>query len=115
MAETAMKAVIEPGAAQEVVGRPGRRVVDISGLGLTFETTDGPVYALRDVDLQIEQGEFVSLIGPSGCGKTTLLRVIADLERATGGALTVNGVRSEERRVGKECVSTCRSRWSPFH
>ena len=54
-------------------------------LGLTFETNDGPVHALSDVDLTIGKGEFVSFIGPSGCGKTTLLRVIADLEQPTGG------------------------------
>ncbi len=78
--------------------RATRHVVDIQGLGLTFQTADGPVYALKDVNLQIEQGEFVSLIGPSGCGKTTLLRVIADLERATAGSITVNGVAPEEAR-----------------
>ena len=57
-------------------------VVSASGLGLTFETNDGPVLALTDVNLNIEKGEFVSFIGPSGCGKTTFLRVIADLETA---------------------------------
>ncbi|MBV9754035.1 MAG: ATP-binding cassette domain-containing protein, partial [Hyphomicrobiales bacterium] len=59
------------------------RVIDISRLSLTFETSDGPVEALSGIDLSIERGEFVSLIGPSGCGKTTLLRVIADLETPT--------------------------------
>ncbi len=62
-------------------------VVDVRGLSLTFETADGPVYALSNVDLEIAEGEFVSFIGPSGCGKTTLLRVIADLEQPTGGAI----------------------------
>jgi NitT/TauT family transport system ATP-binding protein len=68
------------------------------GLSLTFETADGPVYALKDVDLTIQPGEFVSLIGPSGCGKTTLLRVIADLERATAGAIEVNGLPPQDAR-----------------
>ena len=49
---------------------------------LTFETADGPVHALKDVDLSIGRGDFVSFIGPSGCGKTTFLRVAADLETA---------------------------------
>jgi NitT/TauT family transport system ATP-binding protein len=66
-------------------------VVEASGLGLTFETADGPVHALSDVDLSIGKGEFVSFIGPSGCGKTTFLRVIADLEQPTAGTITVNG------------------------
>ena len=55
--------------------------------------------ALSDIDLDVERGEFVSLIGPSGCGKTTLLRVIADLEQPTGGSITVNGVSPEEARL----------------
>ena len=97
MRDAAMTAPINRSQAREAP-QPGRRVVGIDGLGLTFETADGPVYALEDVNLQIEQGEFVSLIGPSGCGKTTLLRVIADLERATSGTITVNGVTPEEAR-----------------
>ena len=65
-------------------------VIDIENLSLTFETDDGPVHALSDIDLAIGEGDFVSLIGPSGCGKTTLLRVIADLEAPTGGTISVN-------------------------
>jgi NitT/TauT family transport system ATP-binding protein len=75
------------------------RVIDIARLSLTFETSDGPVQALSDIDLAIEGGEFVSLIGPSGCGKTTLLRVIADLETATSGEITVNGLTPQEARL----------------
>ena len=67
-------------------------VVSASKLGLTFETDDGPVQALSDVDLTIGKGEFVSFIGPSGCGKTTFLRVIADLEQPTAGTISVNGM-----------------------
>jgi NitT/TauT family transport system ATP-binding protein len=73
-------------------------VIDIRGLSLRFETSDGAVDALSEIDLRVERGGFVSLIGPSGCGKTTLLRVVADLERPTAGAITVNGVTPEEAR-----------------
>ncbi len=73
-------------------------VVDIQKMSLTFQTADGPVYALSEVDLTINKGEFVSFIGPSGCGKTTLLRVIADLERATGGDILINGVSPQQAR-----------------
>jgi NitT/TauT family transport system ATP-binding protein len=76
-------------------------VIEARGLGLTFTTADGPVTALTDVDLAIAPGEFVSLIGPSGCGKTTLLRVIADLERPTAGAIAVEGGTPEEARLGR--------------
>lgn len=77
------------------------RVIDIDNLSLTFETNDGPVHALSDIDLKIDEGDFVSFIGPSGCGKTTLLRVIADLERPTAGSITVNGVSPEEARLNR--------------
>ncbi|MDX8479416.1 ABC transporter ATP-binding protein [Mesorhizobium sp. VK24D] len=73
-------------------------VVSASKLGLTFQTSDGPVQALSNVDLTIGKGEFVSFIGPSGCGKTTLLRVIADLEKPTSGTISVNGMTPEQAR-----------------
>ncbi len=76
-------------------------IIETKALSLTFETNDGPVHALSDIDLAINQGEFVSFIGPSGCGKTTLLRVIADLEQPTGGAITVEGGTPREARLNR--------------
>lgn len=78
---------------------PVSNVIETKGLSLTFETNDGPVHALSEVDLGASAGEFVSFIGPSGCGKTTLLRVIADLEKPTGGTITVNGKTPEQARL----------------
>ena len=77
-------------------------VIAARALSLEFRTRDGPVQALSGIDLDIAAGEFVSLIGPSGCGKTTLLRVIADLERATAGSLLVNGRTPELARLARE-------------
>jgi NitT/TauT family transport system ATP-binding protein len=76
-------------------------VIDARDLSLTFSTADGPVYALSGINLKVEQGEFVSFIGPSGCGKTTLLRVIADLEQATSGEMTVNGLSPQAARLSR--------------
>lgn len=76
-------------------------IVEAQGLGLTFETNDGPVHALSNVDLTIGKGDFVSFIGPSGCGKTTFLRVIADLERPTDGTIHVNGTTPEQARLSR--------------
>ncbi len=73
-------------------------IIEARNLDLTFETNDGPVHALKDVNLSIEKGDFVSFIGPSGCGKTTFLRVVAGLEQATGGSVTVNGLSPDEAR-----------------
>lgn len=73
-------------------------VVVARGLDLTFQTNDGPVEALKDVNLTINKGDFVSFIGPSGCGKTTFLRVMAALEHPTGGTVSVNGMSPDEAR-----------------
>ena len=72
--------------------------IDAKGLHLTFETNDGPVHALQDVNLEINKGDFVSFIGPSGCGKTTFLRCIAGLETPTSGHISVNGLTADEAR-----------------
>ncbi|AWB48789.1 sulfonate ABC transporter ATP-binding protein [Gemmobacter aquarius] len=74
-------------------------VIEAKGLDLVFQTADGPVHALKDVNLTVGKGEFVSFIGPSGCGKTTFLRCVAALEHPTGGTLTVNGMTPDEARM----------------
>jgi NitT/TauT family transport system ATP-binding protein len=76
-------------------------VIEARDLNLVFRTNDGPVHALKDVNLTINRGEFVSFIGPSGCGKTTLLRAIAALETPTGGTLTVNGMTPDAARQAR--------------
>ncbi|MGO1117705.1 ABC transporter ATP-binding protein [Rhodovibrionaceae bacterium A322] len=81
---------------------PRETVIKAENLSLTFQTPDGPVYALSDINLTIDRGEFVSFIGPSGCGKTTLMRVIADLEKQTDGEISVNGVSPEEARLNRD-------------
>ena len=77
---------------------PAVPVITAQNIDLTFQTADGPVHALKGVNLTIEQGDFVSFIGPSGCGKTTFLRTIAALETPTGGTLSVNGMTADEAR-----------------
>ena len=51
----------------------------------------GPVEAIKDVSLDVPDGEFVVLVGPSGCGKSTLLRMIAGLETVTSGEIRIGG------------------------
>ena len=75
--------------------------IEISGLSLRFDTADGPVQALSDVNLRVARGEFVSFIGPSGCGKTTLLRAVADLENPTSGSIRVNAMSPREARANR--------------
>lgn len=76
-------------------------MIEAQGVSLTFQTADGPVHALKDVDLTIEKGDFVSFIGPSGCGKTTFLRAMAALETPTAGQLRVNGLAPDQARQAR--------------
>ncbi len=76
-------------------------MIDANDISLIFQTNDGPVHALKDVNLEISKGDFVSFIGPSGCGKTTFLRCIAGLEQPTAGELKVNGMTPDEARMAR--------------
>ena len=60
-------------------------------LNKTYKAAHGDVTALQEIDLQINKGEFVSIVGSSGCGKSTLLRIIAGLENGYSGAVMVGG------------------------
>jgi NitT/TauT family transport system ATP-binding protein len=78
-----------------------RSAVLVRNASVVYQTADTPVHALSDIDLDITEGEFVSLIGPSGCGKTTLMRVIADLEPISAGEVLVNGVSPHDARLAR--------------
>jgi putative ABC transport system ATP-binding protein len=66
-------------------------VCTVRAVRKTFEADLAPVRALRGVDLDIEAGEFVAIMGPSGCGKSTLLNLIAGLDVADEGEITIAG------------------------
>ena len=96
-----MRMNLENSVAPERGLENAQTVIDIKDLSLVFETNDGPVHALSNINLAIKRGEFVSFIGPSGCGKTTLMRVVADLEQPTSGSVTVNGKTPEQARLDR--------------
>ena len=85
---------------------PARRtppVVEITGVSKIFGGARGQsVEALRDVDLTIGRGEFISLIGPSGCGKSTLLRLIGDLTAPSKGTVAINGKSAHRARLDRD-------------
>jgi ABC-type nitrate/sulfonate/bicarbonate transport system ATPase subunit len=72
-------------------GRPIR--LRAATLGKRFGAGDRAVQALDGLDLEVAEGEFVSVIGPSGCGKSTLFNILAGLEEPTAGALELDGAR----------------------
>ena len=96
--------IAEPLSVSEPVSTPAappRDAIRVRGASVIYPGADAPVHALKDVDLTIRQGEFISLIGPSGCGKTTLLRVIADLEPLSSGEMWVNDMSPQEARMAR--------------
>jgi putative ABC transport system ATP-binding protein len=68
-----------------------RAALTVRGVRKTFEAENAPVRALRGVDLTVAEGEFVALMGPSGCGKSTLLNLVAGLDTADEGEISVAG------------------------
>lgn len=78
-----------PGAAQAAA--PGRAPITIAGVGHRFQRAGQITHALDQVDLNIADGEFISVVGPSGCGKSTLLKIVAGLIERTSGAVAIAG------------------------
>jgi NitT/TauT family transport system ATP-binding protein len=75
-------------------------VVSLRGLSKVFPR--GRVTALQGIDLDVERGEFVSLIGPSGCGKSTLLRIVGDIVEPSAGEANVNGKSPRRARLDRD-------------
>ncbi len=77
-------------------------VISIRDLNMVYTGRGTETVALKNANLEIKEGEFISLIGPSGCGKTTLLRLIADLIQPTSGEITVADKTPREARESRE-------------
>ena len=66
-------------------------IIELSGISKVYRTKEIETTALENVNLQVNKGEFVSIMGPSGCGKSTLLNIIGLLDKATTGTVTLLG------------------------
>jgi putative ABC transport system ATP-binding protein len=88
-------ATVAPAAVHAADTRPaasGAVMIGLEGIEKVYRTDRIETVALSDINLQVREGEFVSIMGPSGCGKSTLLNVIGLLDVPTGGRVTLNGV-----------------------
>ncbi|MBU2977594.1 ABC transporter ATP-binding protein [Alteromonas sp. C1M14] len=70
--------------------------LELTQVGIDFPTPKGPFTALKDVNLKINKGEFISLIGHSGCGKSTVLNIVAGLHQATSGGVILDNAEVKE-------------------
>ena len=73
-------------------------MLELKGITKDYPAGDGIVNALKGIDLQFRQSEFVSILGPSGCGKTTMLNIIGGLDQYTSGDLVINGKSTKDFR-----------------
>lgn len=83
----------------EVCEMDGHIIIEVRDLNKSFET-DGRVVAIDSLNLDVYEGELLSILGPTGCGKTTLLRIIAGFEQPTSGRVLLNG--KEVRESGSD-------------
>jgi putative ABC transport system ATP-binding protein len=80
---------------EEENGRARVRAIQTDGLRRYFDSDDGPIKAVDGVTLEVDEGDFVSVMGPSGCGKSTLLHLLGGLDRASAGEIALFGERVE--------------------
>ncbi len=83
-------------------------VIEITKLTKTYGEGDIAVHALKELDLQVERGEFVAIMGPSGSGKSTLMNIIGCLDRATSGRYILDG--EEVSRLNRDQLAAVRNR-----
>lgn len=89
---------------------PDDVVLQVTHLKKTYDGTE----VLRDINLNIKHGEFLTLLGPSGCGKTTLLRLIAGFEQPSAGAIYLDGVQMAGLSADKRPVNTVFQQYALF-
>ena len=93
-------------------------ILEVKNLCKKYQSKQGEVLALENVNFKIKQGEFVSIIGPSGCGKSTLLSIISGLENKTSGEILIEDDKIEKNilKVGymlqRDCLLEWRTIWS---
>lgn len=72
-------------------GKIMKKILELNNIGKKYQAKNGEMEALKNINLKVNEGEFISIIGPSGCGKSTLLSIIAGLEKQSSGELYIDG------------------------
>ena len=74
-------------------------MIKLTNLQKIYRTKEIETVALENVNLEVQQGEFLSIMGPSGCGKSTLLNIMGLLDLPTSGTVEINGVNTDRKSV----------------
>ena len=91
-----------------------QKILEVKNVGKKFQSKDGEVQAIKDVNFEVEAGEFVSIIGPSGCGKSTLLSIIAGLETKSEGEIYIENEKMTDEishKIGYMLQRDCLLEW----
>ena len=72
-----------------------KTMIELKGINKIYRTDEIETQALENVNLEVKEGEFLSIMGPSGCGKSTLLNIMGLLDTPTSGTITINGTTTE--------------------
>lgn len=83
-------------------------VLKIKNLSKTYHTKEGEVLAIKDINMEVNKGEFIALVGSSGCGKSTLLNIIANLDTSTTGTISFT---EDDFKIGYMFQSDCLFPW----
>lgn len=83
-------------------------VLKIKNLSKTYHTKEGEILAIKDINMEVNKGEFIALVGSSGCGKSTLLNIIANLDTPTTGTISFT---EDDFKIGYMFQSDCLFPW----
>ncbi len=94
------------------------KILELKNISKKYQSKKGEIIAIKNINMKVKEGEFVSIIGPSGCGKSTLLSIISGLEEKTTGEIYIEGEKIEgiSSKIGymlqKDCLLEWRTIWS---
>ena len=92
-------------------------ILEMQNIGKRYQLKDGELMAIKDVNLKVRKGEFVSIIGPSGCGKSTLLSIISGLEEKSEGKIFIENeeVDGVSDKIGYMLQKDCLLEWRTIY